>query len=188
MKHFQKYFTEEERREAQLRAQREWRLANLDKARKYAREWQMSHRRAKGILPRPPKKKAVCHPERRHSGRGLCGACWEKTRRHKTERNRLKRLYGITPEQLAEMRAAQGGRCAICLEVPSGGRWQGKLQVDHDHATGKMRDLLCERCNLVLGHTGDSVELLRKLGDYLERHRGALAPVEQLRLVKENSV
>lgn len=52
--------------------------------------------------------------------------------------------YGLTPQQVAEMKERQGGACAICRKVPK--RWV----VDHCHATGKVRGLLCHRCNIHL--------------------------------------
>ncbi len=56
------------------------------------------------------------------------------------------RLYGLTPERHAQMLLEQGGRCAMpgCDAAPK--------HVDHDHATGKVRALLCHGCNIGLGH------------------------------------
>lgn len=89
------------------------------------------------------------------------------------------RRYDITPEQYQEMVAAQDNRCAICGEPPSPpptqswreGDWA--LAVDHDHETGKRRDLLCHRHNLGLGLFNDSPALLRAAADYIEHHRVA---------------
>jgi len=65
------------------------------------------------------------------------------------------RKQGLTLERYEEMVREQGGRCAICREVPippERGRpvkylTRLPLDVDHDHATGKVRGLLCSRCN-----------------------------------------
>lgn len=59
--------------------------------------------------------------------------------------------------------AAQKGLCAGCAE---GGH---NLQDDHDHATGKPRDMLCRRCNTTLGMAHDDPELLERLAAYLRR-------------------
>ena len=59
----------------------------------------------------------------------------------------LKAKYGITIAQYDEMFANQGGACSICLR-PVG---QQRLAVDHDHVTGRVRGLLCARCNAQLG-------------------------------------
>jgi hypothetical protein len=53
------------------------------------------------------------------------------------------------------MEDSQNGRCAICGERPdpsTSHRGQGVLHVDHDHETGKIRELLCHSCNLGFGH------------------------------------
>jgi hypothetical protein len=55
----------------------------------------------------------------------------------------LRRRYGITPDDYDAMADAQGGVCAICGLPPR----KGTLDVDHDHATGRVRGLLCRRCN-----------------------------------------
>lgn len=79
----------------------------------------------------------------------------------------LRRLYGITLEQYNAKAAEQGGRCGLCDQVPDTDR---RLHVDHDHATGSLRDLLCHHCNLLLGNAQDSPERLRLAIAYLERH------------------
>jgi hypothetical protein len=55
---------------------------------------------------------------------------------------------GLTPQEHAELLAQQDGRCAICRQA-------AKLDLDHCHATGRTRGLLCRRCNLGLGHFED---------------------------------
>jgi Recombination endonuclease VII len=54
---------------------------------------------------------------------------------------------GISEGQYAEMLARQSGACAICLRPCKTGR---RLAVDHDHSTGRIRGLLCFRCNTAL--------------------------------------
>lgn len=55
----------------------------------------------------------------------------------------LRRTYGITSRQYAQMLKVQRGRCAICSAKPK----QRRLHVDHDHKTGVVRGLLCYYCN-----------------------------------------
>lgn len=84
----------------------------------------------------------------------------------------LKRKFNITAEEYRQMLDAQNGVCAIC-EKPETSTYAGtirNLAVDHDHATGKIRGLLCAHCNHTLGKMGDSAALLRRAADYLERH------------------
>lgn len=88
----------------------------------------------------------------------------------KNGRRALLRLYGLTPEKYDEMRAAQGGVCWICRE--DGEEWALRnLHVDHDHATNKVRGLLCGRCNMLLGYAKDSRELLARSITYLETYQ-----------------
>jgi len=75
----------------------------------------------------------------------------------------LKRRYGITAEEADVMLAEQDGVCAICRTAPA-------AQVDHDHATGKVRELLCFNCNGGLGQFRDDPEVLRAAADYVEQH------------------
>lgn len=81
-----------------------------------------------------------------------------------------KRLYGITQKQYDELFASQNGKCAICGNETFGILRNGKpkgLCIDHDHKTGKVRGLLCTRCNSILGYANDDSELLMRLIDYL---------------------
>jgi hypothetical protein len=83
-------------------------------------------------------------------------------------RSGLKRKYGITPAQFETILAAQGGCCAICGTFKPGGR--GMFHVDHNHRTGKLRGVLCHKCNTAIGLLGDSPCAARAAADYLERN------------------
>lgn len=103
------------------------------------------------------------HYERdyRYPDRGVakCRECMARGRSDASFRRR----YGITRNDYDEMLAAQGGGCAICSSTH-------RLCVDHDHQTGAVRKILCDRCNLALGVVDDDHELLNKLADYLLAH------------------
>jgi CO/xanthine dehydrogenase Mo-binding subunit len=79
--------------------------------------------------------------------------------------NHLLRKFGMTLQQYDSMLAEQDGKCFVC-HVSSPGR-KGSFHVDHDHGTGKVRSLLCLRCNSTLGNAGDDPALLEKLAKYL---------------------
>ena len=83
-------------------------------------------------------------------------------------RCRLKNNYKLTVEEYEAMLRVQDGRCAICNAVFPKGR---RPHVDHDHATGKVRGLLCARHNHGLGMFSDSEELLMAAAAYLQRFR-----------------
>lgn len=136
---------------------------------------------------------AECHPELKHYCKGKCKSCYARdpeilrktyqyaktpsgkaarakwsaspAGRASAKRRRIERNYGITIEQYEEMKRIQNGLCAICLKKPPPGR----IAVDHCHATGKIRGLLCIACNLILGNGKDSPDILRAAADYLER-------------------
>ena len=78
----------------------------------------------------------------------------------------LKRTYGMTIEQFDAMLAAQDGVCAICRQPRPEER---TLHVDHDHATGAVRGLLCFKCNNALGDFDDSLALFEAAASYLDR-------------------
>ena len=78
--------------------------------------------------------------------------------------NRLQSTYGMSRQQYAELFVAQGGRCAICLAQPR----TKALVVDHNHKTGEVRGLLCNRCNhRVLGASHENIAILKRAIDYL---------------------
>jgi hypothetical protein len=82
---------------------------------------------------------------------------------------RLSKLYGLTKTDYLAMLAEQGGGCAICGE-PQEERGPNRAAVDHDHATGAVRGLLCTKCNTGLGAFRDRTDLLAKAAMYLKRH------------------
>lgn len=75
----------------------------------------------------------------------------------------FKARYGLTPEEVEAMLAAQGGVCAICEGTPE------RPAVDHDHATGKVRGILCTGCNIKLAPVENVIFRAAALR-YLERH------------------
>jgi len=77
----------------------------------------------------------------------------------------LRRKYGITPAEYGQMLARQGGVCFLCGSHP---RPPYSLHVDHDHASGKIRGLLCFNCNYALGHFADDPDRLRAAARYVE--------------------
>lgn len=87
---------------------------------------------------------------------------------------RLWRVYKLTRRDYDAMLVAQEGRCAICgTDQPGLDRYgaPSMFSVDHDHATGKVRDLLCRQCNAGLGSFEDDPTLVAKAAAYLRRHK-----------------
>lgn len=75
----------------------------------------------------------------------------------------LKRDFGISEKQYLDMLEIQGGVCAICGKKET----SRNLAVDHDHKTGLVRGLLCQKCNTGLGLLSDSLTMLEKAIKYL---------------------
>jgi predicted nucleic acid-binding Zn ribbon protein len=112
-------------------------------------------------------------PESRPAGSLYCSPeCKKKTHdaiwRAKSPMYMRTRAYGITAEWYAETLITQGNACAICRDTEPGGK--GGWHVDHDHATGKVRGLLCHGCNIALGYLKDDITRLRAAIAYLEAH------------------
>lgn len=73
--------------------------------------------------------------------------------------------YGVTPEKFREMSAAQSGVCKICGKPPTGSRG---FCVDHCHKTGKVRSLLCGKCNSALGMVNEDTKIIYNMAAYVE--------------------
>lgn len=98
-----------------------------------------------------------------------CGRLkWRREHPPEKERDRrLKRTYGITPEQFNAMLFVQQGRCDICGDELAGTK---EPMVDHCHETQAVRSLLCGNCNTLLGGARDRADILVAALDYLTRH------------------
>lgn len=79
----------------------------------------------------------------------------------------LKQTYGVTAQQYSKILLDQNGVCAVCQLQDI-----GNMPLDHNHSTGKIRGILCQKCNRGLGHFKDSPALLRKAAEYLESNDG----------------
>ena len=90
----------------------------------------------------------------------------------------LRKRYGITLADRDMLKLQQEGLCAICRLPDELGR---ELHVDHDHATGKVRALLCNNCNAGLGYFRENSEIMVRALTYLTIHTAKEKP-----LVREN--
>lgn len=87
-------------------------------------------------------------------------------------RSKAKR-FGMTYEEVIELFEKQNKSCAICNKEQPLLSHSGydTLHIDHCHATGKSRGLLCTHCNTALGKFRDDPVRLRTAADYIERHK-----------------
>jgi DNA-directed RNA polymerase subunit M/transcription elongation factor TFIIS len=86
-------------------------------------------------------------------------------------KSKLKMTYGITVGQYDALLDRQDGKCAICAAKKPGGRTK-MFFIDHCHSTGKVRGLLCMRCNTGLGLFLDNPKFLLNAISYLKENSG----------------
>lgn len=77
----------------------------------------------------------------------------------------LRAAYGLELTDLERMISEQGGACAICRRTLI--RTRKQTHVDHDHATGRVRGVLCNRCNKGLGYFEDDPAALATAAQYV---------------------
>lgn len=84
----------------------------------------------------------------------------------------LERKFGLTLEQYEVKLKQQENKCAICgkeeADIDPRTSKPKALSIDHCHATGKLRGLLCNSCNLAIGQFKDNLTILRAAVAYLE--------------------
>lgn len=134
-----------------LEEQRIYRNANKEKVSAKAKAWREKN------------------PERNREN------CRKAEQRNKEKRRaqRLKRYYGISFAEYQDLIEQQKGLCKICGRDPLKVFLRSSSYcVDHDHETGKVRGILCGKCNAALGMLQDSPEILRKAAEYIESFKG----------------
>ena len=124
--------------EDRQRYARSWRKDNPEKCKEYARAYRQ---RNKDKLLEKNRQRYKAHPEKYR---------WAT----------IKCSYGLTKEQYEKLMRQQDGKCRICRKPA--------VHVDHNHKTGKVRGLLCKKCNLGLGLFNDDPEALRIAASYVE--------------------
>lgn len=113
------------------------------------------------------------YPSLRKSKHHVCKPChvklsykWKNRNKEKElridRRHRLFKKYGLTLEEYEYLFNKQLGSCALCFKEHP----RRALSVDHDHKTGQIRGLLCDRCNLAIGLLGDDEKIVQNLAWY----------------------
>lgn len=77
----------------------------------------------------------------------------------------VKRKYGLTKDEWLRLYNSQDGKCAICNKHQD--TYNRPLHVDHCHTTGKIRGLLCWKCNEFLGLISDDLNAVERMRKYL---------------------
>ena len=103
-----------------------------------------------------------CGSIKRYLSSRSCVSCAKEVKLDPQVRRKyaLRQKYGLSLEEYDTMMHKQNGACAICGS-------NGRLHVDHNHDTGKVRGLLCMDCNTGIGKLQDSADLLKKAAEYL---------------------
>lgn len=101
-------------------------------------------------------------------------SAWSKTESGKATKRRgvIMRHYGLTEHEYVAMHEGQGGVCAICSRPETKKHRDGstlRLSIDHDHVTGEVRGLLCQKCNVGLGSFEDNQASLLLAVEYLRK-------------------
>jgi hypothetical protein len=137
-------------RESELEKARQRRLTDPEEFRKQKRETQRAWREKNRERDRDTRR------------------AWQAANRDKGRASYLRYQYGIEPEDYDAMLSKQNGACAICaVELVKG----SKTHIDHCHTTGKVRGLLCTKCNMGIGHFNDDPAVLRAAAGYVEAHK-----------------
>jgi hypothetical protein len=109
------------------------------------------------------------HIAERWNYNGMCVECKREADRASNikagKKYRVKKLYGLSLDQVEAIKHQQNNKCAICEDELSSTH---ETQIDHCHHTGKVRGLLCINCNWLLGKSRDNPDLLRSAANYLE--------------------
>ncbi len=143
---------------------RQWYRDNKGKAREANSGWQKKNadklaRKAKERYKKDPDKVLAINLAWRDKNRG-------KIQEYNRKNHRRRQLapYGLTPEEYDTILLAQGNRCAICGCPPPEERC---LAVDHCHKTGRVRGVLCVRCNGGLGMFGEDTARMKRAIVYI---------------------
>lgn len=91
-----------------------------------------------------------------------------KINREKINEKRILRCYNITPECYKKMMESQNDCCAICKKHQS--TFKRRLCIDHNHETNKIRGILCDNCNTMIGLSKDSIQTFQSAIKYIQKY------------------
>lgn len=118
----------------------------------------------------------------------LCKSCKAQGKYSTSQSSRThnrKYKYGIGDDEYDAMMKAQDYRCAICRAKTRNSTWGTlALFIDHDHETGKVRGLLCNKCNTAMSIVENPEHLVRAV-EYMRAHYGNNYKVPPIRISGE---
>lgn len=151
-------------RENVIERQKNYNEANKEIRREYEKEWRKNNKekvregKRKYYLANKEKRKKYLKDNFER----------DKEKRSKYYQTAKLKKYGLNEEQYLERFNNQNGCCRIC--GTSQEKLKSSLHIDHNHKTGKVRGLLCVKCNNGIGQFNDSIELLEKTIEYLKNN------------------
>lgn len=149
---------------------RRWRTANPEKKSASAHRYYKNNS-AKVTASAEAWRKS--HPDQVRMAHNKWNKAWRMANPEKASAQHRWKTYHLTEENFRKMLLAQHYTCAICKGTNWGGAYN-KPHVDHIHSTTpiRIRGLLCENCNQVLGRAHDNPFILRRAAEYLEGNLG----------------
>lgn len=136
----------------------------------YAREWRAKNA---GKVRAQARARYAADPEYHRAKARKHIENYRKNNPNANRNKHYKKRYGITVEEYEAMSERQNHLCAICGLPETKKRRDGTasiLAVDHDHTTGKVRELLCVGCNHMLGNIENRNVSLDAIAAYIKRH------------------
>lgn len=156
----------------EMRAEkRDYYASHLEEAASRSKAYAIAHKEElqaykktyRALNPEQEKARSRAHYRANREQYALRAKAYRATHRKETKNLELRRLYGITINDFESLWANQGQVCAICKTKPN----KRSPFVDHDHSTGRVRGIVCYKCNTALGMIGDNLETAWAIIDYL---------------------
>jgi hypothetical protein len=164
----------EQRRERNREANRRWRERNREKEQARNAAWYAENKAYHLTWRERNRERVNAHQRARRAADPEKARAYARAR-YESHREQMTHKYGISVERYDAMLAVQDGKCALCgREGNVGGK---RLAVDHCHDSGRVRGLLCNPCNTMLGHARDNVDLLAAAIQYILAPRDVLGGV-----------
>jgi hypothetical protein len=153
---------------------KKYRLENKEKVEESRRRWKEAN----------PEKEALhqLNRGRRYKEKNpekvkLSQKMWYEANKERSRENKLKRKYDITLDDYEKMLHEQNGSCALCF-VKAEDERNKILVVDHNHLTGEVRSLLCNRCNTAIGLFKENQDVILRAAEYLKKFSASLTEKE----------
>lgn len=147
-----------EHKELEKKCRNDYYMAHKEKAQECTKNWKRKNKEHLKISRRNYREK---NKNKENKARNN----WRATHKDRVKSTLLKRNYGISLNQFNKILIHQKNHCAICSEF-----FVKTPHVDHNHKTGKIRGLLCSRCNLAIGFTRDNIVILENAIKYLRKY------------------